>query len=329
MRRLGYQVVDSIVNALAGLRDRPPSRRAGPAELAGLLHEPVPRAGGDPEQVLRQAVNDVLGPAMRVDHPRFFAYVPIPSNFVGMLADALASGFGVFAGTWQAASGAAAAELATLRWLRELFGLPETAGGLFVDGGSSANLYGLVAARRAVLEDRLEGAVLYASDQTHSWIGRAAGMLGLQPAQVRLLENDAQFRLPPATVAAAVAADRAAGRRPFCVVATSGTTSTGSVDPLAELAGCAGPRGCGSTSTAPSGPQPSLPPAGGSCWPGSSRPTRSPSTPTSGCSSRWRRAACWSATLACWSRSSRPRGSSCWTRPPASGRSTSPTAGSS
>jgi aromatic-L-amino-acid/L-tryptophan decarboxylase len=106
----------------------------------------VPRAGGDPEVVLRQAVTDVLGPAMRVDHPRFFAYVPIPSNYVGMLADALVSGFGVFAGTWPAASGAAAAELATLRWLRELFGLPEAAGGLFVDGGSSANLYGLVAA---------------------------------------------------------------------------------------------------------------------------------------------------------------------------------------
>jgi len=236
MRRLGYQVVDLVVDALAGLRDRPPARRAGPEELAGLLGEPVPRAGGDPEVVLRQAVTDVLGPAMRVDHPRFFAYVPIPSNYVGMLADALVSGFGVFAGTWQAASGAAAAELATLRWLRELFGLPEAAGGLFVDGGSSANLYGLVAARRAVLEDRLEGAVLYASDQTHSWIGRAAGLAGLQPSQVRLLASDHEFRLPPEVVAGAVAADRAAGRRPFCVVATSGTTSTGSVDPLADLA---------------------------------------------------------------------------------------------
>src|SRR4029453_16017610 len=209
MRRLGYQVVDLVVDALAGLRDRPPARRAGPEELAGLLGEPVPRAGSDPEVVLRQAVTDVLGPAMRVDHPRFFAYVPIPSNYVGMLADALVSGFGVFAGTWQAASGAAAAELATLRWLRGLFGLPETAGGLFVDGGSSANLYGLAAARRAVLEDRLDGAVLYASDQTHSWIGRAAGLLGLRPDQVRLLPSDHEYRLRPETVAAAVAADRA------------------------------------------------------------------------------------------------------------------------
>lgn len=87
-----------------------------------------------------------------------------------------------------------------------------------------------------MLDDRLEGAVLYASDQVHSWIGRAAGLLGLQPDQVRLLPSDHEFRLAPDTLAAAVAADRAAGRRPFCLVATSGTTSTGSVDPLADLA---------------------------------------------------------------------------------------------
>jgi aromatic-L-amino-acid decarboxylase len=236
MRRLGYQVIDLIVDQLAGLRERPPSRRATPAELAGVRDEPVPLAGGDPEEVLRQAVDDVLAPAMRVDHPRFFAYVPIPSNYVGVLADLLSSGLGVFAGTWQAASGAAAAELATLGWLRELFGLPERAGGLFLDGGSSANLYGLTAARRVKLDDDPAGAVAYASDQAHSAIGRAMGLLGFQPSQLRALPADGEYRLRPADVEAAVAADRAAGRRPFCVVATAGTTSTGSVDPLADLA---------------------------------------------------------------------------------------------
>ncbi|MEP6527233.1 MAG: aminotransferase class V-fold PLP-dependent enzyme [Nocardioidaceae bacterium] len=236
MRRLGYQVVDLIVDSLAGLRDHPPASRASAEELAGILDEPIPRTGSDPEQVLREAVDDVLRPAMRVDHPRFLAYVPIPSNYIGMLADALMSGFGVFAGTWQAASGAAAAELTTLRWLCNLFGLPDTAGGLFVDGGSSANMYGLIAARRAILDDQLGDAVVYASDQTHSWIGRALRVLGFQPAQLRLLSADEECRLRPSDVRAAVTADRAAGRRPFCMVATAGTTSTGSVDPLADLA---------------------------------------------------------------------------------------------
>src|SRR6266542_1781889 len=236
MRRLGYQVIDLIVDALSGLRERPPSHRATPAELAGVLHEPVPAAGADPEEVLRQAVHDVLAPAMRVDHPRFFAYVPIPSNYVGVLADLLSSGFGIFAGTWQAASGAAAAELAVLGWLRHLFGLPGTAGGLFVDGGSSANLYGLTAARRAQLDDELAGAVAYTSDQAHSAVARAMCLLGFQPSQLRALPADGAYRLRPADVEAAVAADRAAGRRPFCVIATAGTTSTGSVDPLHDLA---------------------------------------------------------------------------------------------
>jgi aromatic-L-amino-acid/L-tryptophan decarboxylase len=236
MRRLGYQVVDLIVDSLVGLRDRPPARRASPDELAGVLNEAIPRSGSDPERVLRKAVDDVLLPAMRVDHPRFLAYVPLPSNYIGMLADALVSGFGVFAGTWQAASGAAAAELATVRWLSELFGLPDTSGGLFVDGGSSANMYGLIVARRAMLDDQQADAVIYASDQTHSWIGRTLRVLGFQPPQLRLLPADDDYQLRPSDVKAAVAADRAAGRRPFCVVATSGTTSTGSVDPLADLA---------------------------------------------------------------------------------------------
>lgn len=236
MRRLGYQVIDHVVDALAGLRDRAPSVRATPDELAAIMREEMPMTASSPDDVLSQAVDSVLGSAIRVDHPRFFAYIPLPSNYIGVLAETLASGFGVFAGTWQAGSGAAAAEIATLDWLRQIIGLPETAGGLFLDGGSSANLHGLTVARRVMLEDRLGDAVVYASDQAHSSIGKAVGLLGFEPSQLRLLPGDEEYRLRPHDVEAAITADRAAGRRPFCVVATAGTTNTGSVDPLADLA---------------------------------------------------------------------------------------------
>jgi len=236
MRRLGHQAVDAIVDQLAGLRQSPVAAPAAPADVANLLGEPLPVSGSAPEEVLQQAFDEVLSAATRLDHPRFFAYVPAPSNFMGVLADALASGFGTFAGLWQLGAGPAAVELTTLRWLRELFGLPSSAGGIFTDGGSSANLVGLTVARRAVLGDDLERAVVYASDQTHTAVERGLRVLGLQPDQLRLLPADEGLRLPLERLRQQLAADREAGRRPFCVIANAGTTNTGAVDPLPELA---------------------------------------------------------------------------------------------
>ena len=120
---------------------------------------------------------------MHVDHPRFFAFVPSPSNFVSVMADALASGFNVFAGTWLEASGLTEIELVTIDWLRQVCGLPETAGGLFVSGGSVANLTALAVARHIKLENRFKNAVMYCSDQTHSCIDRGIGLLGFEPKQ--------------------------------------------------------------------------------------------------------------------------------------------------
>ncbi len=236
MRALGYRVVDLLVEHIATLRDKPVTRRAGRPAMEARLREPVPRAGSDPGAVLAQVETAVLATLMHLDHPRFFAFVPGPSNFVGVMADALAAGFNVFAGTWLEAAGPAQIELVTLDWLRQLCGLPEAAGGLFVSGGSVANLTALAVARRVVLGDRLDGAVVYGSDQTHSSVERGLRLLGFAPAQFRKLPSDAAFRLPLAELRRAVAADRAAGRRPFCVVASAGTTNTGAVDPLPALA---------------------------------------------------------------------------------------------
>ncbi|HUP00751.1 MAG TPA: aminotransferase class I/II-fold pyridoxal phosphate-dependent enzyme [Gemmatimonadota bacterium] len=236
MQALGYRVVDLLVDHWATLREQPAGRRTDPAALAALLQEPPPEEGRDPAAVLDRLERDVLAHMGRVHHPRFFAFVPSPSNFVSVLGDAIAAGTNVFAGTWLESSGPAMLELVTVDWLRRLCGMEEPAGGLFVSGGSVANLTALAVARRAVLADAIEGAVVYGSDQTHSAVDRALAVLGFAPSQLRKLPSDSEFRLPVAALESAVAEDRAAGRRPFCVVASAGTTNTGAVDPLDELA---------------------------------------------------------------------------------------------
>ena len=236
MRVLGHQVIEMLVEHFENLGQRPAARTATRATLEARLRTPLPEEGVDADVVLRQLREDVFRHVMHVDHPRFFAFVPSPSNFVSVMADALAAGFNVFAGTWLEASGPAELELVTLDWLRHLCGLPSTAGGLFVSGGSVANLTALAVARHVRLADRPDAAVIYGSDQTHSSIKRALRVLGFQPAQFRSLLSDDAFRLPLTQLRHAVEADRAAGKVPFCVIANAGTTNTGAVDPLPDLA---------------------------------------------------------------------------------------------
>jgi len=237
MRRLGYQVVDTLVEHFAGLRDLPVSGGASRDALEARLREPAPEQGVGWAAALERARRDVLGPMSHVNHPRFFAYVPSPGNFVGAMADALASGFNVFAGAWVAASGAAQVELVTVDWLRAICGLPAGAGGAFVSGGSMANLTALAVARhRRFGTGDFSRTVIYASDQAHSSIVRGARVLGFAPERVRLLRADGRQRLDPATLRIAIEEDAAAGLVPFCVVASAGTTNTGAVDPLSEIA---------------------------------------------------------------------------------------------
>jgi glutamate/tyrosine decarboxylase-like PLP-dependent enzyme len=229
MRRLGYRVVDRIVEHLERLDQMPPVRTGDAEALRERLGGPPPEQPGDPDAELDVLFDEVLPFIQHGDHPRFFARIGSPSNYVGVLADAAAAGFNVFTGSWTGGSGPATVELAVLDWLRELCGLPDGAEGVLTSGGSVANLAGLAAMRTA----RGPGAV-YFSDQTHAAVSRALRVLGLEDG--RVLESDAGFRLDPGTLRAAIGADRAAGRRPVCVAATAGTTNTGAVDPLDALA---------------------------------------------------------------------------------------------
>lgn len=236
MRALGYRVVDLIVDHHQALPGKSATSVARRDALEAVLREPPPSEGSDPDQVLATLERHVLANIMYCTHPRHFAWVPGPGNFVSALADTIASGINVCPGTWLESSGPSQIELVTTEWLVELCGLPATAGGVFVSGGSVANLTGLVAARQVKLDGNMRDAVIYSSDQAHSSNWKNLRILGFEPSQTRILPVDDELRLDVAALAAAVEEDRRAGRRPFCVIATAGTTNTGAVDPLNALA---------------------------------------------------------------------------------------------
>ncbi|HEV2690705.1 MAG TPA: aminotransferase class I/II-fold pyridoxal phosphate-dependent enzyme [Bryobacteraceae bacterium] len=235
MREIGYRVIELMVDHLATLRDQPVGAKADPAQLRPALMEPIPEQGTEFEAVLEQLERDVLRHTMHVNHPRFFAYVPGPSNFVSAMADAIISGYNVFAGTWVSGSGPAAVELAVIDWLRDICGLPATTGGLLVSGGTMANLTALAVARHAKLGESADRATVYFSDQAHSSLEKALRVIGIAADNIRKQPSDAGYRLPVNGLAQRIAADRASGKRPFCVIANAGTTNTGAIDPLPEL----------------------------------------------------------------------------------------------
>jgi aromatic-L-amino-acid/L-tryptophan decarboxylase len=239
MRRIGYRVVDSIVRHLSTLDEQRVGSKGDPATLLPRFSEAPPEHGTAFPELLDQLEREVLASTMHVNHPRFFAYVPSPSNFIGAMADALASGYNVFAGTWISGSGAAAVELATISWLRDLCGFPQGAGGLFVSGGTMANLTALALARRVTLQDRVDNAVIYFSDQGHSSLEKDLHVLGFPRESVHKIASTPDFRLSTADLARAIARDRSANRRPACIIANAGTTNTGAIDPLPDIAALA------------------------------------------------------------------------------------------
>ncbi|MCY4064250.1 MAG: aminotransferase class I/II-fold pyridoxal phosphate-dependent enzyme [Chloroflexi bacterium] len=236
MREMGYRIIDMLVDYTGAQSQFPVTRALDHATFEEILTEPLPEAGADWRDVLEQFERQVLTTIDHLDHPRFFAYIPSSSNFVGAMADTLASGYNIFNALYPLGTGAAIVERACIGWLRKLCGMPEDAGGIFVSGGAVANLTGLAVARHVQLNGDMSDAVAYCSDQTHFVISRGLRILGFEPDQQREIPSDANFRLPVAELERAIAEDRAAGKRPFCVAATAGTTNTGAVDPLNDLA---------------------------------------------------------------------------------------------
>lgn len=231
MRRLGYWVVDRVVEHFETGGEGPAIQAAAAAELQARLGGPVPEAPGDPLEAMQTLVDVALASMQHGDHPRYFARVPGPSSYTGVLGEWLGTGFNAIASSWAGGSGPATVELVALDWLRELLGLAPGTEGVTLSGGSLSNLTGLAAAREAV-----GSGVAYVSDQTHASIPRALLTLGFRAEEVRVLRSDERLRLTAAAVREAVREDRRRGLCPRFIVATAGTTNTGAVDDLEGLA---------------------------------------------------------------------------------------------
>jgi glutamate/tyrosine decarboxylase-like PLP-dependent enzyme len=238
MRRLGYWVVDRVVEHFEQGADGPAINASPAGDLRAALGGPVPEAPGDPIEAMQTLVDVALSNMQHGDHPRYFARVPGPSSYAGVLGDWLGTGFNVIAASWAGSSGPSTVELVALDWLRQLLGLPEGTEGILMSGGSLSNMTALAAARA-----HLGCGVAYLSDQTHASIPRALTALGFPAEQVRVLRSDERLRLTEAAVAEAVRADRRRGLDPRFIIATGGTTNTGAVDELEGLAELAAAEG--------------------------------------------------------------------------------------
>ncbi len=231
MRRLGYQVVDMVVDRLAGRAGAATILTGQADQLRQALGGPLPEQPSNAEESLALLAEVALPHQQQGDHPRYFARVPGPSSFAAVLGEWLGIGFNSMAASWAGGSGPATIELVVIEWLRQLMGMPEGTEGVLVSGGSIANLTAFAAARAS------HGTgVVYLSDQAHSSLPRALKELGFPPEHIRILASDEQLKMPVESLLAAIAGDRQAGHKPFMVIGTAGTTNAGTVDPLPELA---------------------------------------------------------------------------------------------
>ena len=240
LRALGHRMLDDLFDDLEAVRDGPVWRPM-PDEVRSACQAPLPRAGADAEDVYADYRRLMAPYGVGNRHPRFFGWVHGGGTAIGMLAEMLAAGLNANCGGRDHAP--IEVERQVVRWAAEMLGFPKEAGGLVLSGTSMANFVAVLAARRAALggavrEDGVGGTRLtaYASEGAHMCVARALDMAGLGSASLRLIACDDAGRIKLADLAGRLAADRAAGMRPFLVVGTAGSVDIGAIDDLAGLA---------------------------------------------------------------------------------------------
>lgn len=197
----------------------------------------IPKEGRAAEEVIREMTENVYQYRGDANHPRFFGFVPGPASSISWLGDIMTAAYNIHAGGSKLAPTVNCIEQKLLKWLCEKAGFTgKRAGGVFVSGGSMANITALTAARDNKLTDKnLFLGVAYISEQTHSSVAKGLRIIGITDKRIRRIPVDSEFRMDTEKLREAIEKDKKAGYIPFAVVGTAGTTNTGSIDPLEKI----------------------------------------------------------------------------------------------
>src|SRR6266478_6046350 len=234
IRDWGNSVIQLMSDYLGNLRDRGVYRHMFSGRIRDRLAATLPAKGTDFNGLLKVFREDIIPFSRQNAHPRMFGYVQSPGTPLAAFADLLASILNANLTVWRSAPAPVELERLTIDWIRQILGFNAKAGGLFVSGGSMANLAAIAAARQT--KDPSSGRLrIYASSEMHFSIGKAAVLLGIGRNNVCHVAVDERFKIRVDDLVAKINADLEAGYVPFCVVANAGTVNTGAVDPLAEI----------------------------------------------------------------------------------------------
>ncbi len=244
-RRFGHQLVDWVAEYLEHVEDLPVLAQIEPGDLKAQLPTAPPAQGEPMEQIIAD-VDRVIVPALtHWSHPSFFAYFATSTSAPGIFGELLSAAFDNKAMLWRTSPASTELEEVTLDWLRQMMGLDAGMTGIIYDTASVSSMHAIAAAREGVeLRIREEGMSgrkdlpllrVYISEQAHSSIEKGVITLGLGQRGLRKIPTDSEFRMDPKALAAAIEEDKASGIVPFCAVATVGTTSTSSIDPVPEI----------------------------------------------------------------------------------------------
>src|SRR5437868_13755892 len=244
IRSWANAAVELMAEYLGTIRDRRVYPSTSSRQLRERLDSSLPEKPVNFDELIRTFRDTLIALSRHNGHPRMFGYVQAPGTPIAAIADLLVSTLNANLTAWRSAPAAVEIERLTIDWIKQIIGFNRTGAGLFVSGGSMANLAALAAARRAKAPAQIQdkGAQLcaqalrvYASEETHHSVAKAAALLGIGRDNVRLISVDERYKINLDQLVVAIEDDRAAGYLPICVVANAGTVATGAFDPLAQI----------------------------------------------------------------------------------------------